>query len=270
MNRSRPLSLRNARRLRIRKDESGVHTGAPAGFVPAGGTPTPTPAPGGNNNPGNVGQPGGESQTDNNGGQPFDAEAFWNPPSGGEGAGPDGSQGSAPAPTPPGANIGQTLSTALTNMRFSDGDFMTPTLAEEMSQGNFTNFNQNLQQYGQNVARQTIQQVVPILKAVRDQIMADVGQTVQGEFGSREDSAALVKAIPSAANPKVAPIVKPIFEQAMRVAKGDRAKAIEMTKTMLQMTNSTLVDDSSLGIAPRGAGDSTTPKVNWLEELTGR
>jgi hypothetical protein len=147
---------------------------------------------------------------------------------------------------------------------------MTPTMAEEMSQGNFTNFNQNLQNYGQSIARQTIQQVVPILKAVRDQIMNDVGTKVTGEFGSREDSAALIKAIPSAANPKVAPIVKPIFDQAMKVAKGDRTRAIEMTKTMLQMTNSTLVEDTSLGIAPRGAGDSTASNVNWLEELTGR
>lgn len=248
-----PLSARNSRRLMRREGEEPGQTG---------GTPTPS----GDNTGGNVTPPAGDSTAGDNTGPAFDANAFWNPPPSGEGGGPSGNDGSVPPPTP---NVGAELATALSAMDFGV-PVMTPDMAKEMSEGNFASFQTAMTQHGQSVAKQTIRAMMPVLQAIRADILSKVNTDFKGELGNREDMAALHAAIPSAKNPAMAKGVTDIFNQAMKLTKGDRGAAITMTKSMLTLQANTMMEDTSLGLPPRSPGDSTGPKVNWLEELAGR
>jgi hypothetical protein len=241
----------------------GEHTGAAeSGTTPnnEGGNSTPNP---------------GESTPANNGGQQFDPMAFWNPAPAGEGGAPGEQTGSAASPTPPEnphADLGKNLGETLQGMTYAT-PVIDQSVAAEMAEGKYDSFNERMTQMGRDTARQTLAMSLTVMRAVRDQIMAEVNGQLSGTLSTRDNDAALVVAIPSAANPKVAPMVKGIFAQAMKVSNGNREAALSMTKEMLKMSNQEFLGDSSLGIPARTPSDQGSPtavRTNWIEELVGR
>jgi hypothetical protein len=255
----------------------GEHGGGAAATGGAGGGTPPNQGGGGDNGGGNGGNGSQSGTGGDNGGLEFDADAFWNPPSGGEGAGPGANPGSAPALTPEqqaahdraNPSIGTQLSQGLTALAVAP--VIDAQVAEEMSNGNFENFNKRMNAAHQESGRQILGMAVSVMKVLREQMMSDMGTQVQGEFGNREDTAALHAAIPSAKNPKVAPIIKPIYAQALKITGGDRVKATEMTKQMLKLTTGTFQGDDALDIAPADTSESRLrSNTDWLEELSGR
>jgi hypothetical protein len=91
-------------------------------------------------------------------------------------------------------------------------------------------------------------------------------------LNQRDNETALVKDFPAAKDPRVAPVIKSIFDQALVKSKGNRELAVKQTKQMVALMANTTADDLELSVAPRGAGDSrpSQPSINWLDELTGR
>jgi hypothetical protein len=257
-------------------DRSGHDGGTP--------TPSPTPAPSGDNNGGNSGTNGGESGGGNNGGQSFDLSAFWASPDGGSSASPSGeSAGSGQSSSgqqQPNGNQGQQQQQQPTNpvqqlqqdiQALTFNNPMTADVMTQLSEGNVEGFQTGMNQLGQQAVQHAIRLMLPILSEVRNNLRTEIQGSVTQNNQSRDDEAALLKAIPSAANPAVRPMVDSIFQQAMKHSSNDRTKALALTKDMLRLQMQTMGSD--VGMPPPTAGDgfgSPSRNINWADELLGR
>jgi hypothetical protein len=255
------------------RDEQGHGGGTP--------TPSPTPAPSGDNNGGNSGTNGGDSGGGNNNGQSFDLSAFWASPDGGNGAPPSGESagsgssssgqqpqnGSQQQQQPP--NPVQQLQQDIQALTFNNP--MSQEVMAQLAEGNVEGFQAGMNQLGQQAVQQAIRLMLPILSEVRNNLRTEIQGSVQTNNMSRDNEAALLEAIPSAANPAVRPMVDSIFQQAMKHSNNDRKKALSLTKDMLRLQMQTMGSD--VGMPPPTAGDgfgNTNRNINWADELLGR
>lgn len=264
-----PQERRMGRRLRA--------SAPPAGVGMSGLPPTPDlggqqPNPGGNSGT----EPAGGTQNPNNTGASFDPASFWSQPPAPAPAGP-ASQGSEPGGGGTGgqpdanAEFGRQLQTQLQGLNFAP--VMTPEITEALATGNLETFNTAMTAHGRAVTQQALQMSLSVMQRLSDQLLSEVDRRTQSTLGTRDNTEALATEIPLARNPAMSPIVHSIFNQAMTLNKGDRVKAIAMTKDMLKSYhNSMQSSDSGLGIPPPNPGDNsqTESPTNWLESLVGR
>lgn len=220
------------------------------------------------------GNSGGESnggRTENNDGQAPDLTSFWNP-EGEDGKSPNsGSADGSDSPSNPPVNLAETLGAQLNGMNF--GELMSPEILESFSNGDVKGFNTGIQEFGKNVAKQTLGMTVGIMRHLRDEMMAEVDSRMSGEMNSRENYAALESAIPSAKDPVAGTTIKGIYAQALKRSKGNKEVAIQQTKDVMKLQAEMFGGDLGLSVAAKNSGDShyTPPKAtNWLEELAGR
>lgn len=226
---------------------------------------------GGNNDGGNSDDSGGSSQNQNNSGQSFDPTSFWNgsgddtgSASGGESASgsSSGQQG--------GGNEGENFGRAIEGLRFDDV-FSREAIEALAENRDPSQLNQGLQAFGQNVTRQAFVLSAKLLQAYGPQLAQQIRSELQAEFGNRDNDAELVSAIPSAANPAVMRSIKPIFDRALQITKGDRKGAIAMTKEMLAFQTQQLSPDLGLNHAPADPADAIAGGgKDWVQELLGR
>lgn len=261
--RSLIISSRNLRRM---KAEDGEHGGA-------------TPTPSADNTGGNTGGQSGDSTGADNTGQAPDYSQFWAEPSsdesssaGSAGSAGNGTQGEgSPQNQQERPNPAATLGEDIGKIDFG-ANIMTQSAIEKLGNGDASEFHANLNNMGREAVTSAIRLMVPIMGQLRDQLRSEMTKTVDSTNTGRDDSAALLAAIPSSSDPKVKPIVESIFAQAKKITKGDRAAAISMTKDMLKLQMQTMSND--LGIPPAGSGNNsglvTTETVDWLAELAGR
>ncbi|WP_397536310.1 hypothetical protein [Roseateles sp.] len=240
--------------------------------------------PGGGNNgsQGGEGNSGGTVSGDsnsNNTGESFDPAAFWNGPASAEGAASSGESagnGSGESDTNGGGNANQTgfatqLTERLSGLTFGDPIF-NAEVAEQINEGNFTGVQERFNAMGQQIVREALAMQVQILRPFAEQLMEQVRQETKQTFTSRDNKESLVTLFPAAKNPVMAQTIQPIYDQALRNANGDRAKAVAQTKEMLRFMAGESAADLNIEIAPRGQGDrgGPTPNFNWLDDLTGR
>lgn len=242
----------------------------------------------GGNNGGDTGGNNGDSGTggdgNNNDGQGLDAEAFWqgsipgneggsgNGSSGAGGTQGSGTQGQGGNEGGGDSNVGTALAEQLSTLNFGNS-IMTPEVVEGINNGNFEAFNNNVNGALQSAVRNSLLMSVQVMREYGQRLQQQILSQVNGNLEGREDHAQLVKDFPAAANPKVAPLIQQTFAQALKNTNGDRGKAIQMTKQMLDIFARTTAPDLNLNVAPVGSGDSlpaSTPRKNWLEELAGR
>jgi hypothetical protein len=201
----------------------------------------------------------GDSGGDNNG-QEFDADAFWK-------AGDEG--GDAPDPLAEAKELGTQLTSALNTMTFG-GAVVDDSVAKELEQGNYANFNARLEGQLRMAARQTLAQSLNVMKVVEAQIMRKAEAQIAAALGNRDSQADLFAAIPSAKDPAVRPQIQAIYDQAMKVTKGNSKAALEMTKSMAAMVAKKMAPDLGLNFAPGNPGDSAPSPTNWMDELMGK
>jgi hypothetical protein len=248
---------------RIMKDPEGHPGGIPGA--------APDNAGAGQGNSG--GDSGNPDPSQNNDGEGFDPTTFWDSPSEGEGAAPSGE--SAGAGNPPGGtesgNFAQQLTNQLANLTFGEPIF-TQEVAEEINQGNFSGFEKRVQAQMQAAVRQSMALNVQVLRPFAEQLMNQMRQEFGSTLNNRDNNETLIRDFPAAKDPRVAPVIQRVFEQALTNTKGDRTKAVAQTKQMISLLTNTAAGDLDLDVAPRGQGDSRTqaPPINWLDELTGR
>lgn len=218
------------------------------------------------------GDPANPGSTPNNNGADFDPSTFWDGPSEGEGAAPSGESAGAGNP-PSGTESGgfaQQLTTQLSNMTFGEPLF-TQEIAEQINQGDFTGFEKRVQAQMQAAVRQSLALNVQVLRPFAEQLMTQMRQEFGSTLNNRDNEETLIRDFPAAKDPRVAPVIKRVFEQALTNTKGDRAKAVAQTKQMISLLTNTAAGDLDLEVAPRGQGDSRpSAPINWLDELTGR
>lgn len=236
---------------------------------------------GGDNNAGNAGGNGGESGNSggdsNNNGAAFDGSSFWggsaqdgNAAPNGESAGGSGSESGDGSSD--GGNVGQALTQQLQSMSFGDPIF-TNEVAEQINNGDFNGVQQRFDAMGQNIVRQSLSMVVQILKPFAQQMQDQMRDEFSSTLTNRDNNDTLVKDFPAAKDPRVAPMIRQVFNQALQNNRGNREAAVSQTKEMIALMSGITAGDLNLNVAPRGPDDNgrpANPTVNWLDELTSR
>lgn len=238
-----------------------------------------TPGSGGNNGGAPGGNAGGDSGTPgasgDNTGDNFDPSTFWDSPTPAPTPAPSGESAGGTSPgsgtQPQGGSFAEQLAQQMTGMSFGESP-INAEIAEEMSQGNFVNFEKRLQAQHQQVVRQALAMQVQILRPFAEQLMIQMRNEFGSTLSQRDDQSQLIKDFPSAANPAIAPMIRSIYDQALVRTNGNRELAVKQTKQMLAHAAGVTAGDLNLEIAPQGAGDyrPQQPAINWLDELTGR
>lgn len=264
----------------------------PEGHPAAGGGAAPNPqenpgqgAGAGGNNPGNFGLPGqGGSEPDNNSGLGFDPTSFWDDPSSGDSGSSgrtresaDPSQSGGGSPDNSGGNNQQdptvsAIANRLQGLQLGN-NLMSEQVINELAEGNTQTFHQNLNTAFNNAIRESLLMNAQVLEAAMTQMQGQFQSMIDERFNGRDDDAELIRNFPAAQNPRVAPMIRGVYNQALKHAGGDRAKAVSMTKDMMRIMSQESADDLDQFVAPRSAGDDFRPQgkpTNWVKELLGR
>lgn len=220
---------------------------------------------------GNSGDGGTGDSQQNNTGPGFDANAFW----GGQGSGdPSSSNPGSVSDDGSGSDdqsgLRDSLEQRLNSLNFGE-PVMTQEIFESAQQGDFSGFQNALNQFGAQAVKQALGLSVSVLKPFADQLMADVRAEIASTMGRRDDADQLVRDFPAAKDPKIRPVVDSLYNQALKNTKGDRTSAVAQVKEMMRLMSTHVADDLGLNVAPRSADDSGRPQnaaVNWLDELT--
>lgn len=262
-----PLGAANLRLLRAQarygrpmKQDSGDHSGG-------GGNGQE------NNQGGNGGGQNGNGESGgNNGGTPFNADAFWNEPE------PDGGAangGTAPNNGNQGGgqsggqqDDGNAFAQRLTGLTFGDNVF-TPDAVEAMNNSDPSKFNENMTKFGRSAVKESVVMAAQLMQRNNELLQGQFKQMLDERFGQRDAESDLGKSFPSYNEPGMKPVIDGIFAQAMKLTKGNRAGAVDMTKEMLKHTSTRASKDLGINQAPGGPGDGQIV-TNWEEELLGR
>lgn len=233
------------RRFRLRKNESE-----------AGGGGAPADA-GAHNAGGNAGDSTGSGGEQNNNGQDFDASSFWADPAG-EGSNSNNNDGGQNGGDPnPGSNVGAQIKGTIEG--FTANQIFTADVAQQISEGNLEGVNANMNAFGQQVLTQAVGMVAHILKAYEAQTESRfkgyVENSIQQNQTNQSDEQLLASSFPSYASEATRPVVKSVFAQSLKHSNGNRAKAVEMTRSMLQAMGQTGGSDFGFDRAAQSPND---------------
>lgn len=265
-------SLRLGKHGHPMRDPDGHDAGAQGG---QGGNDSQGGGDNNGGNGGNNGQSGGNGASpQNNGGGGFDPSSFWNSPPADNPAAPNSggsASGNQSGGTQQNQNEGNAFAQALSGLNFGSGVY-TQEAAEAMGNGNADPFNQNMTNFGREVTRQAVIMSAQLMQRHGQQMEERFQRMVEERFGQRDTEFDLGKEIPSYNQPGMKPIVDGIMAQALKLTKGDRKAAIEMSKQMLKFSTKNLGQDFGITTPPNGAGNDfgTGQTTNWEEELLGR
>ena len=246
-------------RGRMIRDGEGHAPGVTPGITDAGATGNSTP------------DASGESDS-NNTGDEFDPSAFWTGPAPDPAAAPKGESADGGTPgSDTEQGFAQQLTSQLETMTFGEPIF-TQEIAEQINEGNFTGVQDRLNAMGRNIARQALAMQVQVLKPLAAQILAQARGETQGTLNQRDNSDSLVRLFPAAKNPVIAKTIQPIYDQALKNAKGNREKAVAETKEMLRFMAGASSKDLGVEVVPIGQSSrhGASPATDWLDELNVR
>lgn len=217
---------------------------------------------------------GGNSSNDsngtgeqNNGGQGFNPATFWQDPEPSTGVPASQQQGSASSDGGSGQTnpAVQAVQNILTNAKFDE--VFTADAISALADSDPSKFNANIQAFGQQVLRQSAVIAIQIAQAVQQEMQQMFEQRLNNSFTGRDNYEAMVKNIPGADNPAIQPMIRPIFERALKIAKGNREQAVEMTRAMIQFQIEQLGGAYGVRTAPES---DVSRRTNWMDGLFGR
>lgn len=250
----------NERRLgRFIRDGEG-HPGAPAGFDPNPGSGAQGGGDQGQNNqPGNsgVGESGDSSQ--HNSGQSFDPAAFWQDPSNDGGASQQNQQQPGTQPTDqvdPNAEFGQQLLQEIGN--YQPPAVFDNEISTQIAEGNLDGINQRMASHAQHVMRQSMVFMSKIMQRMESQMDDRINSIVQSNSTQQSDTQLLTKEFPTYERPEMRPVITGVFQQSLKHTKGDRPKAVAMTRDMLKSMGQL----GGFGTPPSNPDDSPSNNTN--------
>lgn len=230
-------------------------------------------APAENNQSSNSGdQNQNVDSTQNNGGQSVAPDTFWDDPvaEGTENNSAGNDDSAAGDHGTQARSLGQQLQEQISSLDFGGG--FTDSLVAEMGEGKFENANKMLAQMNRTAVQTAITMAAKIMGVYGQALRDDVNKIVNEQLGTRDNDQSLMAQFPQAAsNPKLKPLIKTTFEQALKHTKGNRAAALDMTRSML--TEATKVLGTELDVtSPAGGSADNPPSSNqdFLQELLGR
>lgn len=244
--------------------------GAGGGGGNAGGVGTSSAGTGEQAGAGNNGGGNGDTGAANNGGNQnnssssFDPSKFWADPNGGNNSG-GGNQG--------GVNheeAGKAFAAKLAGINY--GDAFNGDIMKQMAEGDIKGANDSFRGLLQNATQQSVMLTAELMQKNNDAMLDRVSKLLDDRLGGRDNDAALAENFPMAKDPALKPMVKGIFDQAMKLSKGDRAQAIESTKQMLKYMGTAGAADLGINNPPSSGSDNYTSAAatSLIDELLGR
>lgn len=183
---------------------------------------------GGDNKGGN--SDSGAGGGDPNAGQQFDYSAFWaakEPEGGSDDSKDDG-------------DAGKELGTRLVGQiqSFKPDDIFTAASLQKMADGDLTDLNGGLQKTFQAGMTQMLGITAELMKAFEGnfdkRIEALINGKIEGSRTSQNDEKLLGDNFKGFANPATRPVIQGVFNKALEHSKGDRGKALDLAKGMLE------------------------------------
>lgn len=224
------------------------------------------------NSQGNSGGNGNNTGTQDNSSEKFDPAAFWNEPAApatNSGSGGGTESGAGAAGDKP-KDAGAEFAAQLDGLKF--GDAFTPAIAEQVAEGKFDGINQAIQGQLRDSSRQAVIMSAKLMQLHGDALMTRFEKMIDEKLGGRDNSQTLEKNFEMAKDPALRPMVEKVFDQAMRLANGDRVKAVETAKMMLGYMGTTGAKDMGITTPPSNAADtfSNAGAKSLVDELLGR
>ena len=221
----------------------------------------------GNNGGGDSNQQQQQSGNQNNNGQDTSIKGFWDDPSaksdsssngnGGNSADGNGNDGGSQKP------LGERLKESIQGTKFES--VMTDAILSEIADGKVDGFNAAIDKVGQNVLTQSLNMSMQVMQAFGEKMLSIMEEKMSSTLSNRDNSDFLTKEIPSAADPEMGPMIRNVFDQAMKLNKGDKQASIKQTKEMLAVFAKGTVKDLKLDIPP--VDTESRPTTNWIEAL---
>lgn len=211
-----------------------------------GGNESP---PAKDNTGGNSGESDNQNSDEDNNGQKDELAGFWETPEDEEES--DDSEDDSVAAS---QALGAELKTAIEG--FAPKPLFTKEIAEAIAEGNFDGANEALVASHRATIQQSLMLTAKMVGAVAQRMQADFDQRIQSALGNTKNTEFLESEFPLAKNAQYRPMVERVWNQALKNSKGDRQKAIRMTRGMLEAFGS--------DVAPnlRDAPDDPTAGIN--------
>jgi len=188
-----------------------------------GGSPAATE----NNGGGNAGDSGATETGEDNPSQKDELEGFWNKPDD-QGASDDSSDDETKAAS---QALGQQLGGLIQN--FKGPEAFTKEIADAIADGDLAKANESFAARDQAVLKQSAVLAAQLVGGMLDRFSAEIDKKIETAFGSKDSEATLEQNFPLAKDPAMRPMVQRVWEQALTNSKGDKQKAIRLTRGML-------------------------------------
>jgi hypothetical protein len=166
-----------------------------------------------------------------------------------------------------GKNLGTELNGIIKSTQFSP--LFNKEIAEKIAEGDFDSANIAFHEATRQAMAQNIALTAKVVSAYGDRMMKRVEALVNEKLGGMQNEDVLLKEFPAAADPTVRPMIQSVFDQALVVNKGDRKKAVAMTKQMIN----TFGDKTGLRTPPTdpsGAPPMNDSAKSLVEDLLDR
>jgi hypothetical protein len=215
----------------------------------------------GDNTGGNDDDSGNKTPTEDNDGLSDELKGFWDnkdePPTTTESDEETATQSKAL-----GAELGGIINS------FKTPEVFTKEIADQIANGDLNGVNAALEASNKALMQHQVVVTAKLLGGVIDRLSADFDQRIQRAFGNKDSEIALETHFPLATDPTMRPLVKRVWDQALTTSKGDKQKAIRLTKGMLEaFGNKTSIRD-----APEDptAGIGTNASKSLVADLLAR
>jgi len=212
----------------------------------------------------NQGVKTGESETsgndEDNTSQTDDLEGFWEAKP--DEKAPEESEEEKQASTALGQQLGGII------QGFKSPETFTKEVADAIADGDLTKVNEALAARDQMILKHSAVVAANLLGGLMDRIGRDMDARISKAFGNKDSEIALETHFPIAKDPQVRPMVERVWQQALANSKGDKQKAIRLTKGMLEAFG----EKTSIREAPEDptAGIGTVASRSLVADLLSR
>ena len=213
------------------------------------------------NKDGNSGESKTPTGTEDNDRQPLELTQFWD----GKPETPTGDDSETKVKEQSQA-IGQELGGLIKG--FKGPDVFTKEIADKIADGDLAGVNEAMAARDQALMSHSIVVTAKLLGGVIDRLSEDFDQRIQRALGNRDSEITLETHFPLAKDPTMKPVVQRVWDQALINSKGDKDKAIRLTKGMLEAFG----EKTSIRTPPEDptAGINTPASKSLVEDLLSR
>lgn len=217
-----------------------------------------------NNTGGNSGESENNNSSEDNGGQKPDLSKFWEEPKE-EG---DGSNESDDTASQESQALGTELKQAIDG--FAPPPTFSKDVAEAIANGDFESVNKALADAHRQTIQQSIVLTAKMVGKVMERMQSDFDARIQKALGNEANNSFLESQFPLAKNPQYRPVVERVWNQALKNSKGDRNKAISLTRGMLEAFGSEVAPNLRDAPDDPTAGINTAASKRLVDDLLNR